>query len=150
MGYRVFVVLDDGNAGQFGDDEKEYLMKIMRQMAAYFKKEVIDVNPIYFCTSEIPVRPPSANKQENTKNIDKQSDSLLPSLEESETEPRIKKRKRNSTDVFFKILLGIFITVVLVALFFLIRFISHLGGILGFVVFILCAVAFIPEVLKGK
>ena len=50
VGYNIFIIQDVNNTQtfEFGNDYNYYLKSIMRQMAAYFKDEVVDKNPSGF------------------------------------------------------------------------------------------------------
>ena len=148
VGYRVFIVLDYGNAGKFSDEETDYLLMIMRQMAVTFKKEVIDANPVHYWASEIPKRELSPLKTKGKSIEEKQNEVLLAPSDDSETKPQIKKRKRRSADNIFIVFSVLFAIIAIVVLFFLIRFIHNIGGFWGIFFFILAALAFIPEALK--
>lgn len=78
VGYGVYIFLDADNSERFHGEE-DYVRGIMRQMAAYFKAEVIDKNPTLFYFYELPKRASSSKprksslKSDNKANVEEKS-----------------------------------------------------------------------------
>ena len=67
VGYCVFILLNEENSHDLNKKEQDYLFRIMKQMAIYFKTQVINIEPHLFDDYKLPVKTPKAKPQ--TKNI---------------------------------------------------------------------------------
>lgn len=150
VGYGIFILLDEDNMPTKAPRDEEYLRSVLRQMAAFFKEKEIDESPDYFKDYYIP------KPQRNTTVSDNRPvlKSPVVDIPQAISKPAEKKDKKKSNEINWALVImyvgmGIAACFVLGIVGFLIWFIFfHLGGIIAWGVFILCAIAFIPELFR--
>lgn len=151
VGYGIFILLDKDNmptTPQGGDD---YLRSILRQMAFYFKETEIDKNPDFFKEYYIP------KPKRNTTVSDDRPILKSPEITVSQTisnplgeKQNKEKKKLEAGDIITYVMIGIVGLVALAIAVGIVWLIVHLFqyGVIGAIIFILCTLAFIPELFR--
>ena len=141
VGYGIFISFDDNNTKWVPVPERNYLLSVLRQMAAFFKGKVIDNNPEEFVAYLIPGR-------ENKTTVRKRKGTSVLSAKGSSTTAETKGtwKKITSKEWFVPVMVAIFIWVVILTDIFV--FDSWLiNKIEEVFIYILSGLAFIPVLL---
>lgn len=163
LGYGIFICLDEDNMQDVSDIDRGYLMSVLRQMAVFFKEEVINKNLDGFKYYALPKpqrKPITQQNAESSLIVKKKTTDAAPisesvfTAEDVEQEKKRINRKQKKEDRLGKIILyigvGIAACVLLAVVGFVVWLLFHAGGLIGLIIFILCGVAFIPELFREK
>ena len=141
IGYGIFILLDEKNSASWPKTKDDYVRAVLRQMAAFFKETEIDTNPSFFKDYQI------SNKTKANR-VSLTPEKLSPSYPKTtqlldSTVTTIKGKKGIPTWLRVGlIIVGVVGAIVLLSLL--------IDSFIYIFIFILCAIAFIPELFKKR
>lgn len=152
VGYGIFIYLDEDNMPIKPKSDDDYLRSVLRQMAAFFKETETDKHPDSFKEYYIP-KPKRNTTVSDNRPILKSPEVVCPQpIGISENKPKKVRKRIEASDIIVCViygLIGLAVLAIVAGAIWLIVKISQLG-IIGTIIFILCAIAFIPEALRGR
>ena len=139
VGYGIFIYLDTWNSSAMPPSKEDYYRAVFRQMATHFKDETIAKNPDEFKDYLLPNR--------TKKEKDTPTNSLVSKTEAIKTETSPSKKKINKKHDRVKTVL-IIVGCIIGFILFMILMAYLFDNVWYIALIVLCALAFIPKLLK--